>query len=1112
MAFYFICFRLFSIAQLLILIEFVKILVYTISIIQFLSREFTIEAMRLRFLLFWIFALFVSSAGYGQSRATFARHPAPSPDGSHVAFSYGGDLWTAPVEGGRALRITTHPVYEHSPKWSSDGEMIAFSANRSGYDDIYVIPSGGGQSKRLTFIDADNDLCCFSPDGEYIYFASHRDDMYPDYRMIYKVSVDGGTPQPVMNTYGEQASVSPDGKKILYVRDGVHWWRRHYRGSESAQVWLYDIEDKDHLPVTDTTAKTTGEDFRVPESTRPMWIDNERFVLLTDRDGVENLWEMNLDGQVRQLTDYGEDIRFPAISFHGETIAFEHGVDIYAMENGKQPQKIEIIAPIDDPYDIEKRLHYSSQADKVAFGPGGAEMILEIRGEVFASRIVDEEYAAARGEANSISGDIPARNGDFTLSAEGDSVIYVSDKDGDRELYLVYSDDPDTDELARARTFNLEKLTDNQVEDHSPKMSPDNRYLAFVRGKGDLLIFDLKKKKERTLLTGWSMLQYKWSPDGRWIAYAREDNEYNSDVFIIPAEGGESVNISRHPDEDSHPVWSDDGKKLGFRSKRRQNNWDIYYVYLTWEDHFKTESDRAEEEFAKKIKKSDDDEDKKKKDKKKDEEVAVEIDFEDIHRRITGVTSLTGEEGVFDISPDGEQFVFVADHEGQRDIYTIKDNGRDLKRLTDHGANPRWMSYSPDGKTIRYLDHRGRVYSVDAGGGKKDSYPFDAIVWVNPLEEREQKFNEVWRGLNEQFYHPDFHGYDWVKIREKYESWLKHASTEEDFGDIVRMMMGELNSSHTGYRSPYNNEDHRVGRLGVDFDFSDSGEGLLIDHVVPYGPCDRGGVHLKAGDRLLEINGEKIEKGVNIHELLNYTVYDRVFLKIDRDGDEEIAVVRPLGRWSLGKLRYSEWVENARKSVDSLSNGGLGYIHIKGMGDGSLERFEAQLFSVAEGKDGLVIDVRYNGGGWITDYLLAMLQAKRHAVTYPRDGGPGYPQGRLPLYAWVKPIIVLCNQHSFSNAEIFSHAIKTLDRGDLAGVPTPGGVISTSWTGLVDGSGYRVPLRGWYFGTKQERDPARNMEGNGAVPDVIMQTVPGQIESGNDIQLETAVKRLLEQL
>jgi len=1063
------------------------------------------------------FTIFTQTAS-AVSEATFPRHPAVSPDGSSVAFSYGGDIWTVPVGGGRATRLTVHQAYEHSPSWSPDSKWIAFCANREGYEDVYVIPSEGGQSRRLTYLDADNTECSWMFNSQAILFTSRRDDRYPDYRMIYSVPVSGGTPVKVMEAYGRQAVESPDGKSMLYVRDGVQWWRKHYRGSKSAQVWQYNITSAEHITVTDTLNKQTGNDYRIPSSSWSLWGSDGSIYVTSDRDGVKNLWKRDLNGNWTQITFYENDgIRFPSISHNGHVIAYEYGLDIYIIRNDSSPQKLNITAPIDDLNTTPKRLTYNDKADKVVFGPNGRQLFFEVRGEVFAGRIVGEDEKAARGRANSLSENNPSRDGDFIVSPGGDSLIFTSDCEGNRDLYLVYSDDPSTTELARSRKLHLERLTYNSAEDHKPQWSPDERYIAFMRGKGDLYIYDLEKREERQLLAGWSLLQYVWSPDGKWIAYAREDDEYNSDVFIIPVEDGTQVNISRHPDEDEYPVWSADGKKLGFRSKRRENNWDVYFVFLNLDDHYKHPVDRAEERFAKSDPKSKDESDekkdkKKKKKKDKDEQklVEVKIDTTDIYRRIRTITSLPGEEGIFTISPDGETFAFTSDHEGERDIYSIKWTGKDQERLSKGGKDPKWLQFSPDGKDVRFLDKQGRVHSIPAGGGKTKDYPFEAIIWTQPLAERQQKFAETWRGLNDRFYDPDFHGSDWRAMYEKYLPMIPFASTEQDFGDIVKMMIGELNSSHSGYNSPHGNNDHLVGRLGLDFDETYSGPGFLIEHVLPRGPCDRVEVHLQPGDKLMAINGTMIDSTTNIHQLLDYQVYQQIELTILSGRDEQQLFVRPMGRWPIGQLRYDEWVRNHRAMVDSLSGGRLGYLHIKGMGKGSLSRFEAQLYSVSSGKDGLVIDVRYNSGGWITDYLLAMLQVRRHAVTYPRDGGPGYPQGRLPLYSWVKPVIVLCNQHSFSNAEIFSHAIKTLERGKLVGVPTPGGVISTDWRRLIDGSGYRVPLRGWYTGTELERNQSRCMEGNGAVPDIIIPMQPGQMAFGDDLQLRMAVEELMK--
>ncbi len=1072
-------------------------------------RFFTLTAAAVGLLTVIIF-----SPSPAQPEATFPRFPASSPDGSMIAFSYAGDIWTVPTTGGHAARLTTHSGYEYHPRWSPDGQWIAFDGDREGFADVYIIPAAGGQSQRLTWLDTQNHVCCWTPGSDTLIFASSRDDRYPDYSRLYSVPLAGGTPMPVIEAYSSQATLSPDGGQLWFTFNGVQWWRKGYRGSQAGQVWQYDRTSGEYTAVTDTLEKRSGEDFLSGSSSWPMAGANGVLYLLSDRDGTDNLWKRSANGAWSQLTHYAPDgARFPNISADGSTIVFEQGLSLYVMRDEAEPQAVSIIAPRDDPERFPQRMHYSRNASRVAFSPAGRQLFVEVRGEVFAGRIVGDDDKAARKPARSLSNDLPSRDGDFTLSPGGDSLIFVSDRDGDRDLYLVYSDDSAVKALSEAKKLHLEQLTNDPAEDHGPVWSPDGKSVLFVRGKGELWALDLKERRERLLRPGWSMMQYVWSPDGQWIAYACEDDEFNSDVFILPAEGGASVNVSRHPDEDEQPVWSADGKKLGFRSKRRENNWDIYFVFLQRADDDKYLADWAEERWQAAAKDSPSDK-KKNKDKEKDQDdeesktVTVSIDTTDIFRRVRSVTSLPGEEGLFDISPDGENFVFAANFEGEWDIYSIKWTSRDQKRLTNGGKAPQWLKFSPDGKRVRFLDKIGLAQSVKADGGGSEDYPFDAYMAVDVIAERLQKFDEVWRGLNDEFYHPNFHGHDWAALRDKYRPMVPYASSERDFGDIINMMIGELNSSHCGYGPSGGGDEHNVGRLGLDFDPAYSGEGLQITHVLPKGPCDRLNVSLQPGDVLLAINDEFITPATNIHRLLDRQVDEQVYLTYRRGKEEQTVTVRPMGRWLIGRLTYDEWVQARREEVDRLSDGKLGYLHIQGMGEPSLARFEAELYSRGAGKEGLVIDVRFNGGGYITDYLLTMLEARRHAVTFPRGGGPGYPQGRLPLYSWVKPIVVLCNEHSFSNAEIFSHAIQTLGRGQLVGVPTAGGVISTDWRGLLDGSGYRVPMRGWYIGDNPTRDESRNMEGHGAVPDVIVPMRPDWISPADDAQLRAAVKTL----
>lgn len=1053
----------------------------------------------------------------GQSPISLPRHPSLSPDGALLAFGYAGDIWVVPTIGGNALRLTIHPAYEHSPHFSPDGRWIAFSGGRSGDDDIFVVAADGGTPRQLTFLDADDQVCDWSPDGKNILFSSRRDDYYPDLDVLYTVPVEGGEPIPVESAFGTEAKFDAAGNTVLLTRLGGQWFRKGYSSSGAPQVWMFNIETFAYLPVSDTSTHLTGSDYRQPASRWPLWSANGYPIVVSEKNGTPNLFEQQDNGSWKALTDYKDDgVRFPTISQSTGSIAFEQGTDIWLLRPGSSPAKIEIFAANDDLTQNLLKRHYSDNAGKVAFSTDAKQIFLEIRGDIFASRITGDDDKAARGRANNLSRDNPARETEFAVSSGGDSLLIVSDRNGSRDIFFVTSNDPSTTELSRALELKWTPLIATSEEEYSPKFSPDGKLVAFRRGLGGLVIYDLAKGSEFELLKGWSLNQFAWSPDSKWIAFSREDDEFNSEIYLVPTEGGTEVNISRHPDEDEQPCWSGDGSKLAFRSKRRENNWDIYFVQLRLEDFQKTAADRAEEIRSKankkeKTDKKDDSKDEKKADKD-NAAIKVLIDTTDIHKRIRALTSLPGEESRPVFSPDGDKVAFTSNHEGETDLYIIKWTGEGQKRLTNGNANPSFIDFESSGKRVRYLDGNGRVKSIDADGGSSKDHAFDARVIIDRLSERAFKFEETWRGLNNQFYDPDFHKKDWNALRDKYRPWALAASSEDDFGDMVNVMLGELNASHMGYSSPHDGRDKSTGVLGLDLDYNSTGEGWLVKNVVAGSPCDRLANKILPGDRLLSVAGINLAPQVSLEKILRDQVGQRIELKVKRGKDEKRFIVTPTHRGELGDLRYNQWVEDRFNLVDSLSNGQIGYIHVRGMGEESLARFETELYSVGNGKSGLIIDVRNNGGGWTTDWLLAMLQVKRHAVTFPRGGGPGYPQDRLPLYAWTKPIVTLCNERSFSNAEIFSHAIKTLKRGTLIGVPTPGGVISTGGEGLVDGSYYRIPLRGWYSPDTQERNPAKSLEGNGAVPDIIVPLLPGEVTAASDRQLIKAVEVLTAQL
>jgi len=563
-----------------------------------------------------------------------------------------------------------------------------------------------------------------------------------------------------------------------------------------------------------------------------------------------------------------------------------------------------------------------------------------------------------------------------------------------------------------------------------------------------------------------------------------------------------------HPRGDYSPVWSPDGSKLGFMSGRNNGDNDVWFAWLKEKDWEKTRQDWDMMEDEK---------------KKDSDGVEVNIDLKNIHRRLVQVTSLPGNESDVAISKDGETFFFVTNrnsrqsYNADQDLYQVKWDGSERKALTKGNTRPYAVQMDPKAKNLYYISRGGSLSFMDASKGKSSRIPFKAVMDIEYAEEREQKFEEAWGIINDNFYDPNFHGQDWKALKKQYKPYCMAASTDQDFQDMFNNLLGQINASHMGLYggSRADNENERTGLLGVEL--KTVKDGMEITRVVPNSPADKEESKLFAGDIITAVDGIELDEITNFYSLFTNKAGEQIILNVDgKNGSREV-IIRPTS--SLREEKYEAWVERKSKLTEQYSNGRLGYIHIQGMNWTSFERFERELAASGMNKEGIVIDVRFNGGGWTTDYLMAVLSVKQHAYTIPRGAADNleeenqkfkeyYPYSeRLPLSAWVKPSVAMCNERSYSNAEIFSHAYKTLDLGTLVGTPTFGAVNSTGGVGLADGSYVRLPFRAWYV-----KATNKNMENQPAVPDIHVDNPPDSKRKGEDPQLERAVQELLKQL
>ena len=1063
---------------------------------------------------FLLLALIAASFPAFSQNDLLIRYPAISTDGSLISFSYQGDIWTVPATGGKATRLTVHEGYESNPVFSPDGKSIAFSGARYGNNDIFVIPAEGGSPKRLTYHSGNDMISSWSNSGNILFSASREFQQIERPSEIYSIAAKGGTESRMLDAVGYDPIESPDGRFIAITRGDINpIYREDYRGASNRDIWVFDTKTKTYTKVTSYETNDM----------LPRWSDSRTLYFLSTNSGRNNLYKLKIDdagkaaGAPEQVTDYKDhSIRYFSISGDGKTIVLERGKEIGLLKTDtKAVQKVNIQITTDIRFDPELNKSVSGDASEYLVSPNGKLLALGIRGEVYVKEINKE-----KSSTNNVS-DHAYRDMDVAWASDS-ILLFASDReDSNFDIYMVKSTDKKELNIFKSLKHQITRITKSAQDESSLKVSPDGKKLAYMRGRGTLVVSDLtpdgKLSNEKVLLEGWATAGgIAWSPDSKWLAYSLSDLYFNQEIFIHAADNSaKPVNVSMHPRNDGQPYWSEDGSKLGFISARNNRSNDVWFVWLKKEDWEKSRQDwddfSGEEKPDKPAEKD--------KDKKEDKIKPVKIDFEDIHERLVQVTSFPGDESNLIISKDGETFFYTATTSTAkgRDLYSIKWNGKDLKELTKAASNPGSIAMDKEGKYLYFLKTGGSMSRLDIKGDKIESLPYNAKQHIDYTAERTQVFEEAWRTIRDGFYDPQFHGKDWTKLREKYRDLCIMASTNEDFRDMFNYMLGELNSSHMGFTAPQQAETQRdaTGMLGVEL--VPVKEGMKVTHVIPDSPADKAASKLNVNDVITSIDGKVYNDSENFYDLLNIRVDERTLLNVrGADGKNREVVIRPVN--TVRQLLYEEWVSDRKKLVDKFSNGKLGYIHIQAMSQPSFEVFERELQAAGYGKEGLVIDVRYNGGGSTTDYLMAVLNYKQHAYTIPRGASENlekdkakfreyYPIGeRLVFSAWMKPSIAICNEGSYSNAEIFSHAYKTLGIGKLVGVPTNGSVISTGGRGLMDGSFVRLPFRGWYT-----KATDKNQELGAAVPDIIVQNSPDWIAKGTDDQLKAAVEELMKQ-
>ncbi|MGD0443710.1 MAG: S41 family peptidase [Edaphobacter sp.] len=1063
---------------------------------------------------FW--ALLVGKGAMGQTALPSLSEPAISPDGKEIAFASGGDIWTVPASGGEAHLLVTDPATESRPMYSPDGTKLAFVSTRTGAGNIYVLTLATGELMRLTYADRPDSLDGWSHDGKWIYFTSAVNDIAGQ-GDIFRVSSGGGTPLEVSHEryLGEfESAPSPDGQTVALVAKGIsfaQWWRNGHAHIDETEVWLKPVaESGKYQMLLKADAKHAW----------PMWsVDGKTLFYMSDASGAENIWMVPVatPASAKELTHFKEGrVLWPSIGDGGKAIVFERNFAIWKMETATGKAERVPIALRGVPASPGVTHVTETSFNTMALSPDGKKIAVIAHGEVFAASAKDG------GEAQRLT-HTPTAESDPVWSADSMKVVYRSEAgagEASGHNLVMY------DFAAGKQTV----LTQPGSDDGKAKWSPDGKSVAYLRDDKELHVLTVPTQAgvavaDRTVASGaLPRSSVAWSPDSQWVAYTADDSRSFRNVHVVQAAGGESHAVSFLANgEIGDLAWSPDGKYILFDTAQRSEQAQIARIDLLphvpkyREDEFRelfrpsktpgtpstpAVTPQGEEKPEAPAAAADA--------KKKPEPVPVKIVFEGIHDRLTFLPlGLNVEAPV--ISPDGKTLLFAARTANQQSLYTysldeLAKEAPVARQLTSTPGRKSDYVFTPDNKDVLYLEN-GTVKSITIESRTPKTIAVTAAMQIDFDVEKKVVFEEAWETLNRRFYDAKFNGHDWLKLHDEWAPYIAGVRTSDELRRDINLLIGELNSSHSGINrggGPGNGpQPVQVGNLGLRFDREayEAGKGLVVREVIALGPAAIEG-SIKPGDRLVSVNGEVVG-AKNLDSLLEDTVGKRVVLGVETAGKARDAVVRPVSSTAAVGLLYRQWVEDRRALVDRVSGGKIGYVHIADMSDASLQQLYIDLDAQNEAKQGVVVDVRNNNGGYINGYALDVFTRQNYLTMTPRGQPPVPSRQSLGQRALGLPTVLVTNESSLSDAEDFTEGYRSLKLGKVVGEPTAGWIIFTGAQQLIDGSAVRVP------GDRIQDMRGQTMEMHPRPVDVEVERPLGETETGTDVQLERAVKELL---
>lgn len=1044
------------------------------------------------------------------------RQAAISPDGQTILFAANGDIYQVSVDGGDAIPIVSDPAWDGHPVWSNDGKSIAFASDRNGSLDVYSMALSNPRPLRLTFHSAADYPTDFTKNDEQIIFSSGRTPSaassgFPTTRVhqLYSISTEGGTPTQMLTSAAMEAQLSPNGKLLAYMDNKGYEdpLRKHDVSSFARDIWVHNLRRGSHTKLTN---------FVGGDST-PVWSpDGGDIYFLSEKDTNNfNVWKMNAGGEnLQQVTNFDtHPVRHLSMSNNGVMAYSWHG-NLYSQSiNGKPNElNIKLLAPkvnLD-----EQSVNIAGKANRFSVSPSGKEVAFIARGELFVSSV---EF----GTTVRIT-DTPEQERSISWFPDNRSIAYAAEKDGVWGIYRVSIEDENEPYFFASTKFKKETLLKGEKDMFQPLVSPDGNKIAYLHQRDEIRVYDIEEKESTTLFPAklnYSYsdgdISYDWSPDSNWIVatYVARGFLFMPEVGIVPADGSAApVDVTMSGYAEYSPNWTTNDM-IVFGSdqngERAHGSWggesDVMALFLTQEAFDKYNMSEEERALYAEAKDAEAEDAKKEdKDEEKDEEKEapkVAIDWDGLDERTVRLTKHSSDLGAFAVTPDMEKLYYLARFEKGYDLWVEDFKDRSTKLALKLNANSASFELNDKGD-LAILLADGQLAKLSLGDSvKRDGIAVSNQVLLKEDAEREYVFNHIWRQTKDKFYNSNMHGIDWNKMYDEYFPKVAGVNNNRDFSTLASELLGELNASHTGarYRTVVPGSS-QTSLLGLLFEQEPGKNGLKVEEVLPYSPLLKHEKTVQAGSVLMAIDGKLVNAQNNVFSELNGKAGQRTRLTFKNGRKSTDVVVRPHSFGDELSALYKRWIDSRRAYVDKISGGRLAYLHIPQMDDAAYRSVHKELFGRGFDKEGVVVDTRFNRGGWLTDDLVTLLSGNHYSWLSAR--GEKFKGNSMDR--WTKPSVLVVNEGNYSDGYCFPNGYRTNGIGKIVGMPVPGTCTAVWWEMLqTDDIVFGIPQLGVL------NSDGSFMENDQLEPDIKVENMKNDVAKGEDEQLKKAVEVLL---